>query len=86
MHGTMICCGREVLRRLYFILYRKIQLNRRVSNVCQPILLCMCVTLVARGGHVGLLRIGWHFYVFFQCDNVILGMWAHSLICCVYIR
>ena len=34
----------------YFILYRKVSwcCNRRVSNVCQPSLLFMCVTLVVR--------------------------------------
>ena len=50
VHGTMRCCGREIFRRLYFILYRKTSwcCNRRVSNVCQPSLLCMCVTLVVR--------------------------------------
>ena len=50
VHGTMRCCGREIFRRLNFILYRKTSwcCNRRVSNVCQPSLPCMCVTLVVR--------------------------------------
>ena len=50
VHGTTRCCGREIFRRLYFILYRKTSwcCNRRVSNVCQPSLPCMCVTLVVR--------------------------------------
>ncbi len=48
VHGTMRGCGIEIFRRLYFILYIKTSwcCNRRVSNVCQPSLLCMCVTLV----------------------------------------
>ena len=39
-----------LFRRLYFILYRKISwcFNRCVSNICQPSLPCMCVTLVVR--------------------------------------
>ena len=50
VHGTMRCWGREIFRRLYFILYRKTSwcCNRRVSNVCHPSLPCMCVTLVVR--------------------------------------
>ena len=50
VHGTTRCCGREIFRRLYVILYRKTSCccSRRVSNVCQPSLLCMCVTLVER--------------------------------------
>ena len=26
LHGTMRCCGREIFRRLYYILYRKVSL------------------------------------------------------------
>ena len=38
------------IQEVIFILYRKVSwcCNRRVSKVCQPSLLCMCVTLVRR--------------------------------------
>ena len=50
--------------------------NRRVSNVCQPSLLCMCVTLVVRRwscttNRAALLCIFSRVYV-----DIILGMWV----------
>ena len=71
MHGTMRCCGREIFRRLYFILYIKISCscNRCVSNVCQLSLLCMCVTPVVV---VMYYRSGGSSMYFFQGVDIIL--------------
>ena len=77
VHGTMRCCGREIFRRLYFILYRKTSwcCIRRVSNVCQPSLLCMCVTLVVRRWSCTTNRAAL-LCIFFQSVDIILGMWV----------
>ena len=65
----------------YFVLYRKTSscCNRCVSNVCQPSLLCMCVTLVVpwwshTTNRASLLCIFLRWYYFL--DMHVPGYWA----------